>query len=80
MTYHVTMSDGALFHIAGQSAAEAMSKALDCNRGLTVSACYSGNVDQTADYAGRITYEIPFHKPLPPKPEPTAHEVPPRLT
>lgn len=68
--YHVTTSDGALHHIAGFTAAEAMSKALDRNRGRTVLACFSGNVDMAVQHAGRITYEIPAHQPLPPKEDP----------
>lgn len=71
MTYHVTMSDGAMRHIAGTSAAEAMSKALDRNRGLIVTGCFSGNVDLTANkQTGRINYDIPKHSPLPMKEDP----------
>lgn len=64
--YHVTMSDGQMRDVKGFSAAEAMSKALERNRGLTVTGCFAGNVDMTASHvAGRITYEIPPHKALP---------------
>lgn len=65
MTYHVTTSDRVMHHIPGNSAADAICKALDRNRGLTVIDCFAGNVDMTANRAGRITYDIPAHKPLP---------------
>lgn len=64
--YHVTMSDRIMRHIKGLSAVEAMSKALDRNRGLTILACFTGNVDMTLSEAGRITYDVPPHQPLPP--------------
>lgn len=54
-----------MVHIAGTSAGEAIGKALDRNRGLTVIGCFAGNVDMTVNRAGRITYDVPAHKPLP---------------
>lgn len=65
-TYHVTTSDKALHHIKGLSAAEAICKALERNRGLTVVGCYAGNTDVGYKERGRIDYEIPPHKPIPP--------------
>lgn len=69
-TYHITTSDRHMHHIKGLSAIEAITKALERNRGCTVLECFAGNVDLSANLeVGRITYEIPPHKALPPRPD-----------
>lgn len=67
MTYHVTTSDGAMHHIAGTSASEAIGKALDRFRGLTVTGCFTGNIMMEVLNAGRITYDVPAHSAIPPE-------------
>lgn len=68
-TYHVTTSDRTMHHIKAHSAVEAISKALERNRGLMVTECFAGDVI-AGDYPmGRITFDVPAHKPLPPRPD-----------
>ncbi len=76
--YHIIMSNGDRHQLRADSASEAIYKALDRNRGLTVAECYSGNVDMSGKYSGQINYEVPKHRPLPEK-EPV-HEKQTHLT
>lgn len=68
-TYHIIMSDQKQRNIAGSSAAEAIQKALNRNRQLTVTKCWLGGYEGT-DFGqtGRIDFDVPPHQALPPKP------------
>lgn len=68
--YHITMSSGTNLDISGDSAGQAILKALNWRRGETVSACYCGNADMGVMDAGRVVFEVPPHKPLPVVPIP----------
>lgn len=68
-TYHCRMSSGDMHDIKAHSAVEAITKALERNRGLTVTECFSGNILMTDLNAGRITYDVPVHDPYPPRPD-----------
>lgn len=73
--YHIRMSDGQQRNIAGTSAAEAIQKALERNRQLTVTECWLGGYEgKEFGQTGRINFEVPPHKALPPKPKPTTQE------
>lgn len=73
--YHIIMSDQKQRNIAGSSAAEAIQKALDRNRQLTVLQCWLGGYEgKEFGQTGRINFEIPLHKALPPKPKPVTQD------
>lgn len=63
-TYHCTLSDKSTFDVKADSASEAIYKALDRNRGLIVTACFSGNFIMDRSTAGQIHYDVPGHKPI----------------
>lgn len=68
-TYHVVTSDNVMHDVRAHSAVEAITKGLERNRGLTVIECFSGNILMTDPNAGRITYDVPRHAPIPPDPD-----------
>ena len=70
-SYHIEMKgDGDLrrtFDMPADSAADAIGRALEQNRGFKVVRCYAGGVAQDARYAGVVEYEVPPHQALPPE-------------
>jgi hypothetical protein len=75
-TYHVTMDTGVLLDIDAWSAGEAIYTACHRIRGHGVKSCYVGGEHDPAtllldgEGAGRITFEVPRHDPLPLDPPP----------
>jgi hypothetical protein len=67
-TYHIRMSDDLVRRIYETSAAAAMGKALVENPGQTVLECWAGMPNNLADLTGRITYQVPRHEAMGPRP------------
>lgn len=65
--YYVRTSDDRVHRIEDTCAANAMGRALNDHRGLSVLACWSGGLtDQLwPGLSGRINYEVPNHVPAP---------------
>lgn len=75
-TYHIIMSDQKQRNIAGSSAAEAIMKALNRNRQLTVLKVWLGGYEgDLFGQTGIINFEVPPHQALPPKPKPTQEDM-----
>lgn len=64
--YNCYMSDGTFHRSTCGSAAEAIGRALDAHRGLTVAKCWVGSSSELlmGEY-GRIDFEVPRHEPMP---------------
>lgn len=73
--YHVIMSDKNRREINASSASEAIFKALNRYRQLTVTECWLGGYEGPEfGQTGRTTFEIPPHVAMPPKPKPKTQD------
>lgn len=69
------MSDKNQRNVNASSAAEAIQKALNRYRQMTVTACWLGGYEgQEFGQTGRINFEIPPHRAMPPKPKPVTQD------